>query len=119
LIFSTASKALPYKWGTFGTGDEQFRFPGCAAVDSVGNVYVADTGNHRIQMFDSSGTFLTKWGSEGSEDGQFSEPTCVAVDSVGNVYVVDTENHRIQKFGPITFEVDVDIKPGSDPNSIN
>ena len=41
------------------------------AVDSSGNVYVADSGNNRIQKFDSNGTFITKWGSTGTADGQF------------------------------------------------
>jgi hypothetical protein len=37
-------------------------------------VYIADTDNHRIQVFDADGTFLGKWGSEGSGDGQFLAP---------------------------------------------
>ncbi len=41
------------------------------AVDSSGNVYVTDSGNHRIQKFDSNGNFITKWGSYGTGDGQF------------------------------------------------
>ena len=68
------------------------------AVDASGNVYVADSGNHRIQKFTSTGTFITKWGSLGSGDGQFNEPGGVAVDALGNVYVGDSNNFRIQKF---------------------
>ena len=68
------------------------------ATDGSGNVYVADAGNHRIQKFDASGTFLTAWGSYGSGDGQFAYPSGVATDASGNVYVADTDNHRIQKF---------------------
>jgi DNA-binding beta-propeller fold protein YncE len=75
-----------------------FNNPSGVAVDSFGNVYVADLGNNRIQKFDSSGTFLGEWGGYGSGDGQFSYPQGVAVDSSGNVYVADTNNHRIQKF---------------------
>jgi hypothetical protein len=59
---------------------------------------VADSNNHRIQKFDSNGTFLAKWGSEGSGDGQFNWPAGVWVDNSGNVYVADYNNHRIQKF---------------------
>jgi len=70
-------------------------------VDSSGNVYVADTGNHRIQKFNASGEFLAKWGSEGTGDGQFDCPYGVAVDSNGNVYVADMGNDRIQKFKPV------------------
>src|SRR4030042_1741132 len=62
------------KWGSPGSGDGQFNYPAGVAVDSSGNVYVADLGNHRIQKFDSSGGFITKWGSSGSGDGQFNYP---------------------------------------------
>ena len=68
------------------------------AVDGSGNVYVVDNGNHRIQKFTSSGTYLTQWGSYGSGDGQFNYPYGVAVDASGNVYVADLYNHRIQVF---------------------
>ena len=67
-----------------------FSNPSGVAVDSSGNVYVADNSNHRIQKFNSSGGFITKWGSYGSGDGQFNYPYGVAVGSSGNVYVADT-----------------------------
>ena len=67
-------------------------------MDFVGNIYVTDEGNNRIQKFDSRGSFLTKWGREGSGPGQFKAPWGVACDALGNVYVVDQGNHRIQKF---------------------
>ena len=86
------------KWGSWGSGDGQFDSPKGVAVDSSGNVYVADTGNSRIQKFTSNGTLLAQWGSEGTGDGQFDHPYGVAVDSSGNVYVADGYNHRIQKF---------------------
>lgn len=104
------------KWGSLGTGDGQFNSPGGVAIDGAGNVYVADTKNHRIQKFSADGRFLLKWGSfcdlatrsgctdpDGPGplnvgDGQFNSPEGVAVDPTGNVYVTDTGNHRIQKF---------------------
>ena len=72
---------------------------GAVAVESSGHVYVADELNHRIQKFDSDGTFITKWGSRGAGDGQFDFPTGVALDSYSNVYIADGSNNRIQKFG--------------------
>ena len=53
-----------------------FRTPRGIAVDSSGNVYVADTYNRypSIQKFDSNGVILTKWGSEGSGDGRVPVP---------------------------------------------
>jgi len=85
-------------FGVKGSGDGQFLEPKGVAVDAAGNIYVADTLNHRIQKFDPQGKFLLKWGSKGEGDGQFNEPWGIAVDRAGNVYVADTWNHRIQKF---------------------
>ncbi|NTV64053.1 MAG: TIGR03663 family protein, partial [Oscillochloris sp.] len=70
------------------------------AVDAVGNVYIADTGNKRIVVTDSEGNYRYQWGYAGSELGAFNEPTGVAVDAQGNVYVADTWNGRVQVFAP-------------------
>jgi len=86
------------KWGSMGTDDGEFAFSYGIAVDSSDNVYVADTHNHRIQKFNSSGGFIAKWGSYGTGDGQFNLPYGIAVDSSDNVYVADFKNYRIQKF---------------------
>ncbi len=60
------------------------------AVDSSGNVYVADQSNSRVEKFTNTGNYLAKFTG-------FNGPYGVAVDSVGNVYVADTFNHRIRK----------------------
>jgi|SRR5215204_5448201 len=95
-------------WGRFGTGDGEFDRPRGIAVDSDGNVYVADSGNNRIQKFNSTGVFLDKWGQRGNDAGQFIKPAHVAVDSNNDIYVTEdfrgvlfptTDiNVRIQKF---------------------
>ena len=90
------------KWGNSTDGDGQFSNPKGVAIDSSGNLYVADKNNNRIQKFNSSGGFITKWGSPGSGDGQFISPLGVAIDSSGNVYVADSGNNCIQKFGDTT-----------------
>ena len=58
-------------------------------------ILVADSGNHRVQAFDSLGNFLSAFGSQGSGDGQFSNPQGIAVDSQGRVIVADSDNHRL------------------------
>ncbi len=60
--------------GEPGTGNGQFNVPDGVATDAVGNVYVADVFNRRIQKFDSTGTYLTQWGCLGTGDGQFDDP---------------------------------------------
>jgi len=69
-------------------------------IDRNDNIFVAETGENRIQVYDPNGVFLMEWGSKGSGDGQFRGPVDVAIDSLNNVYVVDYENCRIQKFKP-------------------
>jgi DNA-binding beta-propeller fold protein YncE len=113
--FSQEVYKFELMWGSQGTGDGQFYHPSGLAVDSSGNVYVADTGNNRIQKFDLDGNYITKWGSYGTGDGQFSTPSDVAVDSLGNVYVADTDNHRVQKFdsdGKSNAKWDIPITDG-------
>ncbi len=87
-------------WGNAGSGDGQFTAPRGLAVGPDGSLYVADAGNHRIQVFDQAGNFLFKWGSQGAGPGQFNEPWGIAVGPDGAVYVADTWNHRVQVFGP-------------------
>jgi DNA-binding beta-propeller fold protein YncE len=87
-------------WGAFGSTDGAFSSPMNLAVDpTTGTVYVADTFNHRIQVFNASGTFQRKWGAFGSGDGQFSSPRGLVVHE-NEVYVADQHNHRIQVFSP-------------------
>jgi len=85
-------------FGGFGAGEGQFTDPRNAAVGPDGLLYVLDSGNHRVQVFDQDGLFVRSWGSQGAGPGQFQEPWGIAVGSDGSVYVADTWNHRIQKF---------------------
>ena len=72
------------------------------AADSAGNLYIADSSNHRIRRVDSSGTITTVAGG-GSADGdnvpavqaRLSRPSGVVLDGAGNLYIADTSNHRI------------------------
>ncbi len=84
--------------GVSGEGPGQLKQPRDMAIAPDGRIYVADTGNHRIQVFDADGSFAFGWGSFGEGDGQFNEPWGIAVANDGRVYVVDTWNHRVQVF---------------------
>jgi len=88
-------------WGSTGTSDGQFMLPHSLAIDRDGNIYVTDTGNERVQKFNSDGSFITTWGEEGSANGQFSQLHDIAVHPNGNfIYTVELDNHRVQKFFP-------------------
>ncbi len=91
-------------WGDFGQSDAANQGvlygPRGISVDANGHVYLADTGNKRIVVFDSDGNFITQIGSEGFDVGKFSEPVDAKLDAQGNVYVTDTWNQRIQVFSP-------------------
>ncbi len=90
-----------------GTGSSaQFYFPIAVAADDLGNVYVADYGNHKIRKITSGGVVTTFAGSTaGFADGigtaaQFYNPSGLALDSFGNLFVADAGNNRIRKITP-------------------
>ncbi len=97
---ASTSTALRFSlaWGRPGSGSGDFVKPCGIAADGLGNIYVADTYNNRIQVFDNSGTFMKTWGQEGTGSGSLARPWDVAVDSESIVYVADTYNHRVQRF---------------------
>lgn len=86
----------------------QFSAPRGVAVDSAGNLYVADSTNHTIRKITAQGVVSTLAGTAGSSgrsDGvgaaaRFNEPFAVAVDSAGTVFVADTNNSAIRKITP-------------------
>ena len=67
-------------------------------VGANGRLYVADTGNHKVQVFDMGGNFQMEWGKFGTSNGMFREPVGITADPQGNIYVADSDNRRIQKF---------------------
>ncbi len=70
------------------------------ATDIKGNLYVADTGNARIQKFDADGKFVIEFGKTGQSTTVLKEPNGIAVDSAGTIYVVDASIHKLLRFDP-------------------
>jgi len=84
-----------------GTGDYQFSYWFGLTIAPNGDIYVADTWNNRVQVFNSNLVYVAtigETGVAGSDNAHFDSPWDVAVDSVGNIYVVDNNNHRVQVF---------------------
>lgn len=95
------------KWGKLGdakgstTSDPGvFWGPRAISISGAGEVFVTDTGNKRVQVFDLDGTFKRMFGGTGSAPGQFNEQVGLSLDSRGNVWVADTWNKRIQELSP-------------------
>jgi sugar lactone lactonase YvrE/TolB-like protein len=97
-VGTSTSLRFAQSWGRQGVGSGDFIKPFGIAADGSGNIYVADTYDNRIQVFDNTGTFMKAWGQKGTGSGSFALPYDVAVDGEGNVYVADTGNYRVQKF---------------------
>ena len=89
---SSELAALPRAFGGPGTGPGQFRAPSGIAVDARGRVWVADTGNDRVQAFTRDGALVRVLA------GRLKAPEGVAVDAAGHVYVADTGNRRVVQF---------------------
>ncbi len=107
-VFDINGTSLDAIGGTEGSGNGEFIQARGIAFDSSGNVYVADYGNSRVQVFDGSYNFIATIGTRGTGNGQFVAPTAVMIDehdtlyvadvNDGGVYETETEIARIQKF---------------------
>ncbi len=105
LVYDADSFKLLRKMGTGGKNHElttpgDFAKPAGVAVDNEGNLYVADTLNDRIEVFDADGQFIRTWGKNGDGPGYFARPKGVTIDSDGHVWVADGMQDRVQVFTP-------------------
>ena len=100
--FTTSVKPFHVKpvlcFGEEGTGDGMLMYPRGVAVTDKDEIVVADEWNHRVQVFDSNGTFLRSFGHKGENAGEFNLPDGVVTDRNGNIFVADRGNHRVQIF---------------------
>ena len=85
-------------FGRFGVGPGELTAPQGVTVDPKGRILVADTGNHRIVRFDSTGAYIDQFGGFGPDAGRFDHPTDVATGGTLGIWVLDRGNERIVKF---------------------
>ncbi len=98
LVYDSESGTFLSRIGKRGLGKGEFNFPTHVAVDRQGRVYVSDTMNFRVQIFDSEYKFVDTIGSQGNRFGQFLKPKGLALDSYQNLYVVDSDFDNFQVF---------------------
>ena len=103
LVYDADTLKLLRKMGTTGhkhelTSPGDFSKPAGVAVDAEGNLYVADTYNNRIEIFDADGQFVSTFGKNGDGPGYFSRPKGVAIDGDGHIWVADGMQDRVQVF---------------------
>ena len=84
--------------GKQGSGEGMFNTPLGVAVNDRDEIVVADSNNHRVQVFDRNGTFLRCFGHRGENAGEFKCPVGVAINKDRNIFVADNGNNRIQIF---------------------
>lgn len=103
LVYDADSLKLIRKIGTTGHNHElttpgDFAKPTGLAVDHDGNLFVADTMNNRIEVFDADGKFIRTFGKAGDGPGYFARPKGVAIDGDDHIWVADGVQDRVQVF---------------------
>ena len=97
-MFDGEGKYL-FHFGSNGKENGQFNLPYGISVDLRDDrIIVADSNNHRIQIFDEKGKFIRSFGSQGNGDGRLWHPFGVCADQEGRIYVADHSNNRVQVF---------------------
>jgi len=102
-VFDADNFKLIRKLGTPGkkhmlTTPGSFALPMGVAVDEDGNVYVTDTFNNRVEMFDAEGTFVSTFGKNGDGPADFQRPKGIAVDCDGHIWVADAAQDKVKVF---------------------
>jgi tripartite motif-containing protein 71 len=85
-----------FSFGKEGSADGEFQRPWGICCDLKGRILVADRSNHRIQIFDGRGNFLTKFGHRGNRQGELNRPAGICVNPSNDIIIADKDNHRIQ-----------------------
>lgn len=97
-VYDAKSGKHLFDFGKRGTGNGEFNLPRDITVAHDGRLYVVDSGNFRVQIFDRDGRFLKAFGSIGRQFGNFARPREIAVDRQGTIYVSDAAFGNMQLF---------------------
>jgi len=125
IVYDADTLKLLRRIGTGGknhflTTPGDFGAPQGVAVDSEGSVYVTDTLNNRVEIFDADGNFVSLFGKNGDGPGYFARPKGIAIDADGHVWVADQVTDRLQVFNKegqlLTY---VGLGHGSLPGQLN
>lgn len=96
--FDPISGRMVLRFGSHGTKKGQFNYPTHICLDSTGRIYVTDSLNFRVQMFDMKGKYLSHIGKLGDASGHLAVPKGVGVDRFGHIYIVDSYFSTVQIF---------------------
>jgi len=98
LVFNKKDGKFIFSFGKNGSGKGDFNYPTNIFIGRDGLLYITDSLNFRIQIFDRKGNCLSAFGKHGDGTGDFSKPKGIAVDSEGHIYVADAHFDNIQIF---------------------
>jgi DNA-binding beta-propeller fold protein YncE len=117
--FTAEGKKLVRVIGHGGMGDGEFNRAEGLGIDAQDRLYVADSCNHRIQIFSADGKFIQAYGKPGNGKGEMSYPYDVRVDAQGFQFVCEFGNSRIQIFDAKHQPVEILGGPGASPGQFN
>ncbi|MBM3823089.1 MAG: hypothetical protein FJ404_09420 [Verrucomicrobia bacterium] len=118
-VFSNDGRSLVRSWGQGGAATGEFNRAEGLAVAPDGRFFVADSCNHRIQVFDSNGQPLASFGGAGTAPGKLSYPYDVKVNAEGMIFVCEFGNSRVQIFDSQYRSVEILGGAGSRPGQFN
>ncbi len=117
--FTAQGKKCEGSFGSLGDKPGEFSRAEGLGIDALGRIYVADSCNHRIEIFSPDGKFLRAHGKAGSGPGEFSYPYDVRIDSQGRQYVCEFGNSRLQIFDADDHLLEILCGPGGDPGQFS
>jgi DNA-binding beta-propeller fold protein YncE len=98
IVTGPANVQMKHLFSIYGYGKEPSQLltkPNDVAVDKKGNLYVADTGNSRIVVFDKEGNFLFRFGKKGRGRGEIESPLGIEISSNGRIYIADRTLNKV------------------------